>query len=241
MTHFLDVPLLLDIAGRLDGDPQCDDLGVLVPTVARHRAELMGRSIYGSDWLKAGAILEELARHPCLEHGNWAIAWACTQFFLAAHGHQLDYKPAAAPALVRDANAHRVSVRQIAAQLRDWAITRTRLCAPPRRGQELNRGPPRVPPRGRDGSSQQSAPRRPDSRGAAVCPATAGAAVSHVALHPPEHQAHDAGPRRVGRAEDGLPDEWPKPVGRLLHSEFSFSQVGLSRRSPHRASGPRKS
>ncbi|WP_055591467.1 hypothetical protein [Peterkaempfera griseoplana] len=123
MTHFLDARLLLDIASRLDGDPACDDLGVLVAVEARHRAVLMGREVYGSDWLKAGAILEELARHPCLEAQNWVFAWAATQAFLAANGHTLDYKPAAALALVRDAGAHRIGVRQIAVQLRDWAVS----------------------------------------------------------------------------------------------------------------------
>ncbi|MFE7778512.1 fic family toxin-antitoxin system, toxin component [Streptomyces sp. NPDC057445] len=119
-VHPLDVTFLLHAAELLDGDPQVDDLGPLYAAVARVNARAMERDIYGSLPLKAAALLQTLAKLPCLEHSNEAFAWHSTEAYLALGGHRLDYPPKAAVALVRDAAAGTLGVARIARRLRDW-------------------------------------------------------------------------------------------------------------------------
>ncbi|MFD3442537.1 fic family toxin-antitoxin system, toxin component [Streptomyces sp. NPDC058685] len=118
--HPLDVTFLLHAAELLDGDPQVDDLGSLYAAVARVNARALERDIYGSLNLKAAALLQTLARLPCLEHSNEAFAWHSTEAYLALNSYLLDYPPKAALALVRDAAAGTLGVPRIARQLRDW-------------------------------------------------------------------------------------------------------------------------
>jgi len=120
VTHSVDVPYLLHAAEAIAGDPQVDDLGPLFAAAARTHAEAMGRDVYGSDHLKAAALLHTLARMPCLEHSNGTFAWMCGAGFLTLNGHTLTYPPKAAAALVRDAADGRIGVDRIARQLREW-------------------------------------------------------------------------------------------------------------------------
>ncbi|MDQ1013195.1 prophage maintenance system killer protein [Streptomyces sp. V4I23] len=119
-VHPLDVTFLLHAAELLDGDPQVDDLGPLYAAVARVKARAMDRDIYGSLHLKAAALLQTLAKLPCLEHSNEAFAWHSCEAYLALGGHRLDYPPKAAVALVRDAASGTLGVPRIARQLRAW-------------------------------------------------------------------------------------------------------------------------
>ncbi|MFD5097490.1 fic family toxin-antitoxin system, toxin component [Streptomyces albidochromogenes] len=121
--HPLDIGFLLHAAELLDGDPQVDDLGPLYAAVARSNAGAMERDIYGSLHLKAGALLQTLARLPCLEHSGDAFAWHSTEAYLALNGHRLDYPPKAAVALVRDTAAGVLGVARIARQLREWTVS----------------------------------------------------------------------------------------------------------------------
>lgn len=68
--HPLDVAFLLHAAELLDGDPQVDDFGPLYAAVARVNARAMERDVYGSLFLKAAALLQPLAKLPCLEHST---------------------------------------------------------------------------------------------------------------------------------------------------------------------------
>jgi prophage maintenance system killer protein len=116
----VDVSFLLHTAERLPGDPQVDDLGSLYAAIGRVYAHAMGRDVYGSSHLKAGALLQTLVRLPCLEHSNAAFAWVSAEAFLALHGHRLEYPPKDAVALVREAAAGSVGAARIAQRLRDW-------------------------------------------------------------------------------------------------------------------------
>ncbi|MFD0417974.1 fic family toxin-antitoxin system, toxin component [Streptomyces sp. NPDC127108] len=118
----LDVTFLLHAAELLDGDPQVDDFGPLYAAVARVNARAMERDIYGSLFLKAAALLQTLAKLPCLEHSNDAFAWHTTEAYLLLNARELDYQPKAAVALVRDAATGALGVARIARQLRDWAV-----------------------------------------------------------------------------------------------------------------------
>ncbi|MEU9663595.1 fic family toxin-antitoxin system, toxin component [Streptomyces chartreusis] len=118
--HPLDVTFLLHAAELLDGDPQVDDYGPLYAAVARVNARAMERDIYGSLYLKAAALLQTLAKLPCLEHSNQAFAWHATEAYLILNAHELNYPPKAAVALVRDAASGALGIPRIARQLRDW-------------------------------------------------------------------------------------------------------------------------
>lgn len=121
MTHLIEEAFLLQLAERIDGDPQIDDLGPLFGAVARHRARAMERDVYGSDWLKAAALLHTLVRLPSLEHSNRQFAWLAAVGFLTLNGYHLNYPPKAAASMVNDAGAGLLAVQQIAVQLRQWA------------------------------------------------------------------------------------------------------------------------
>ncbi|MFD7236897.1 fic family toxin-antitoxin system, toxin component [Streptomyces syringium] len=121
--HRLDVTFLLHAAELLDGDPRVDDYGPLYAAVARVNARATDRDIYGSLPLKAAALLQTLAKLPCLEHSNEAFAWHCAEAFLALNGQRLDYPPKAAVALVRDAASGALGVARVADELRTWTVT----------------------------------------------------------------------------------------------------------------------
>ncbi|MFC7987381.1 fic family toxin-antitoxin system, toxin component [Streptomyces sp. NPDC057336] len=118
--HPLDVGFLLHAAELLPGDPQVDDYGPLYAAVARVNARAMERDIYGSVYLKAAALLQTLARLPCLEHSNEAFAWHTTDAYLVLNGRPLDYPPKEAAALVRDAATGALGVGLIGRRLRAW-------------------------------------------------------------------------------------------------------------------------
>ncbi|WHM40780.1 fic family toxin-antitoxin system, toxin component [Streptomyces sp. BPTC-684] len=124
-SHPLDVTFLLRAAELLPGDPQVDDLGPLYAAAARVNARALEHDIYGSVFLKAAALLETLARMPCLEHSNEAFAWHSCEAYLALNGHTMSYPPKAAVALVRDSAARALGVAQIARQLRAWSSAGT--------------------------------------------------------------------------------------------------------------------
>jgi death-on-curing protein len=121
VSEYVEVAWLLRLAEQIDGDPQLDDLGALFGAVARHRAHAMGRDVYGSDWLKAAALLHSLVRTPALEHSNGQFAWLTAIAFLELNGTHIGYSAKDAAALVADTAAGRVGVQQIALNLRRWA------------------------------------------------------------------------------------------------------------------------
>ncbi|MEU2354573.1 fic family toxin-antitoxin system, toxin component [Streptomyces misionensis] len=118
--HPLDVTFLLRAAELLPGDPQVDDFGPLYAAVARVNARALERDVYGSLYLKAAALLQTLARLPCLEHSNEAFAWHSAEAYLVLNGCRLDYAPKDAVLLVRDAGSGAVGVGMIGRQLRAW-------------------------------------------------------------------------------------------------------------------------
>ncbi|MER6639032.1 fic family toxin-antitoxin system, toxin component [Streptomyces microflavus] len=121
--HPLDVTFLLHAAELLPGDPQVDDYGMLYAAVARVNARALDRAIYGSLYLQAGALLQTLARLPCLEHSNEAYAWHCAEAYLALNGCRLEYLPKEAVALVRDAASGVTGVGLLGCQLRAWSAS----------------------------------------------------------------------------------------------------------------------
>ena len=121
MTHFLTTQHLLTIASELPDDPACDDLSKLDAILARPRAHYLGRDVCGTDFLKAAAMLETAARLRPLERHNDVFAWSVAFVFLDMNGHEIHAPADDALALVIDSREDRVTVPQIAAQLRKWA------------------------------------------------------------------------------------------------------------------------
>jgi len=121
VTRFLTPQELLQVAQTLPGDPACRDLGVLDGICARVCARYMGRDVYGSDWLKAAAMLESTALHEPLEDKNLFFAWLVAEAFLNTNGVYMSYEPEDALALVLRAKHKSAGVQEIAAQLRAWA------------------------------------------------------------------------------------------------------------------------
>lgn len=121
MTTYADVPYLLALAECMPGDPQVDDLGVLVAASERHRAVLMQKEVYETVTLKAAALLHSLARMPCLESHNATFAWISAAGFLSINGHKLDAPRVEAEELLRAVIDGRVGVKQIAARLKEWS------------------------------------------------------------------------------------------------------------------------
>ncbi len=120
MTNYATVPYLLAIAEQLPGDPALDDLGPLFAAVAAHQAAAMDTEVYGSDRLKAAALLQVLARNHALEHSNQLFAWSVAKAFLEANGHQVAGPPKEVAQLVTDVVDYRLGIRQTALRLRDW-------------------------------------------------------------------------------------------------------------------------
>jgi death-on-curing protein len=121
VTRFLTPQELLQIAQTLPGDPACLDLGVLDAACARVQAHYMGRDVYGSDWLKAAAMMETIALHEPLEAKNEFFAWLVAETFLNTNGQTLRYEPEEALALVMRAKHKGAPVQEIAALLRAWS------------------------------------------------------------------------------------------------------------------------
>ncbi|MFI0742378.1 fic family toxin-antitoxin system, toxin component [Streptomyces sp. NPDC021100] len=120
-TRHLTFEELLQIAETLPGDPQCWDIGALDAAVARTQAHRLGRDVYGSHWLQAGALLQILALLEPLEHSNMNFAWAAARAFLEVNGRTVDAKPADIVDLVTTASRKEIDVQAIAARLRSWA------------------------------------------------------------------------------------------------------------------------
>jgi prophage maintenance system killer protein len=121
VTHHLTTPHLLSIASELPDDPACEDLSKLDSILARPRANYLGRDVCGTDWLKAAAMLETTARLRPLERHNDLFAWSVAFVFLDMNGHPLNAPADDALSLVADSREDRVTVPQVAAQLRKWA------------------------------------------------------------------------------------------------------------------------
>jgi death-on-curing protein len=121
VTLFLTTPYLLNIAGEIPLDHQYDDLSKMDAILARPRAHYPGRDVCGTNWLKAAAMLETAARLRPLEDHNDAFAWSIARVFLELNGHALLGASADALALVADSREVRITVPQIATQLRTWA------------------------------------------------------------------------------------------------------------------------
>lgn len=86
-VEYLDLDDLLDLAGRLLGEPPpVRDLGLLGAAVARPQATAFGRDAYEDVWTKAAALLDSVVNNHALVDGNKRLGWLATAVFLELNG-----------------------------------------------------------------------------------------------------------------------------------------------------------
>jgi death on curing protein len=86
-VEYLDIDDLLDLAGRLLGEPPpVRDLGLLGAAVARPQATAFERDAYEDLWTKAAALLDSVVNNHALIDGNKRLGWLATAVFLELNG-----------------------------------------------------------------------------------------------------------------------------------------------------------
>ena len=85
--EFLEPDDLIDLAGRLLGDPPpIRDAGLLAAAAARPQASAFGTDAYPDIWTKAAALLQSIVgNHPLID-GNKRLGWLATAVFLELNG-----------------------------------------------------------------------------------------------------------------------------------------------------------
>ena len=85
--EYLNLDDLLDLAGRLLGDPPpVRDAGLLASAVARPRAVVAGQDAYPDLLTKAAALLQSVVGNHALVDGNKRLGWLATAVFLEING-----------------------------------------------------------------------------------------------------------------------------------------------------------
>lgn len=120
-VEFLDLDDVIELAGRLLGDPPpIRDMGLLGSAVARPRTSAFGEDAYPDLWTKAAALLQSVVKNHALVDGNKRLGWLSTAVFLEINGIEISsagndgvYE------LVMDVAASRAGVEEIAQRLRD--------------------------------------------------------------------------------------------------------------------------
>ncbi|MFD5101904.1 fic family toxin-antitoxin system, toxin component [Streptomyces albidochromogenes] len=122
MTHHLDLGQLLWTAEQVPGDPQADDLGVLIAGSARTRARAFNHEVYGSIPLKAAALMQTLALLAPLERGNKAFSFAAARAFMRANGLPIQPPPDELRKVLASIAPGAQGVRVLAKHLDRWAL-----------------------------------------------------------------------------------------------------------------------
>ena len=87
MTEYLNREDILAAGGIAVGQiVEVGDYGLLDAAVARPQATVFGVDAYQSDWFKAAALMQSLARNHALVDGNKRTAWAAAWTFLHING-----------------------------------------------------------------------------------------------------------------------------------------------------------
>ena len=85
--EYLDLDDLLDLAGRLLGEPPpVRDAGLLGSATARPQTTVGGRDAYPDLWTKAAALLHSIVKNHALADGNKRLGWLATAVFLDLNG-----------------------------------------------------------------------------------------------------------------------------------------------------------
>jgi death-on-curing protein len=86
-VEFLDLDDVLELAGRLLGDPiPMRDIGLLGSALARPQTTVGGRDAYPDVGTKAAALLQSIVNNHALIDGNKRVGWLATAVFLELNG-----------------------------------------------------------------------------------------------------------------------------------------------------------
>lgn len=115
---YLSLEDLLHVAGRVLGEVQVRDLGLLASAADRPRTKVFGEDAYPSVLEKGAALLQSIVRNHPLVDGNKRLGLAALLGFLGVNGLRLTLDNDGAYDLVVDvATGDVVEVAQIAARL----------------------------------------------------------------------------------------------------------------------------
>lgn len=102
------------------------DAGLLASALARPAASMFGEDAYATLELKAAALFSSLAQNHPLFDGNKRFAWAQTMIFLGLNGYRVEMSTDEAFDLVLAVAQSRLELEEIAAQLAERSVPRTR-------------------------------------------------------------------------------------------------------------------
>ncbi len=122
MTRYLDLDDALHVVHRLGFHVR--DAGLLASALARPATTVFGVDAYATLELKAGALLESVARNHPLVDGNKRTAWTLTVLFLWVNGWRHDMPTDTAFDLVVGVAHGEVELDAAAAILRDHLVAR---------------------------------------------------------------------------------------------------------------------
>lgn len=114
---------VLDPRGSRAGrrrDPACDDYGVPIAAVARHRGELLDTPLYDGPFARAAALVHTLGRCRWLERSNLTVACAAAVMYLEAGNILVSPTREQLTALAHELNDPRCTTARIASFLRTW-------------------------------------------------------------------------------------------------------------------------
>jgi death-on-curing protein len=122
VTRYLDLDDALHVVHRLGFHVR--DAGLLASALARPATTVFGVDAYATLELKAGALLESVARNHPLVDGNKRTAWTLTVLFLWVNGWRHDMPTDTAFDLVVGVAHGEVELDAAAAILRDHLVAR---------------------------------------------------------------------------------------------------------------------
>jgi hypothetical protein len=119
----LDFETVLMVTADTTGSPLINDFGVVWAGVARQAAHVFDQDVYFGPTAKAAALLDQLLRHPWLEHHQVRAAWAATEASLAVNGFRIrsDVPMKEIASLLGKIIGPGVDLAELAAVLRNWS------------------------------------------------------------------------------------------------------------------------
>ena len=110
---------LLQVTADAPGRPVVIDYGIPVAAAARTSAHLLERDVYHGAHAKAAALLDQLLRHPWLEHHQASAAVTAAGALLAVNGWRLrpDVKQAELATLLTSVAGPGVAIAELARRL----------------------------------------------------------------------------------------------------------------------------
>ncbi|MCP3822602.1 fic family toxin-antitoxin system, toxin component [Streptomyces sp. A3M-1-3] len=122
MILSVDLAWILDIAREAGQDDPAVDYGVAIAAVERHKAVLVGQSVYRGTYARAASLAHTLGRMRWLERSNMNVAVAAAHGYLLAAGVEVKVDRPRIAALVTELMKSDCTAHSVAAVLKTWAV-----------------------------------------------------------------------------------------------------------------------